>query len=188
LSEVLRFGSWYFHGTFKHEWLETRLQADGKYYFSCTDFDAEALYVLLLTMHKEAFYRFDNDYYETDLFPIADSLDTFVGITEIIDYYQMLPASCLIRRSSTHWFDQFRCNSLWGDWDLPEEYESEIMMWWCLAQNFEPLSKNGDLLQDAVKRVISKYARGLLENFGWPIRRQQLEEVEHWREWSAAYA
>lgn len=120
--------------------------------------------------------------------PTDVSLDTLVGITEIMDYYQMLLASCPIRRSSMHWFDQFQCNSLWGEWDLPEEYGSEIMMWWCLAQNFEPLSKNGDSLQDAVKRVISKYARGPLEDFGWPVRRQQLEEVENWLEWSAAYA
>lgn len=61
-SEVLRFGSWYFHGAFKHEWLETQLQTDGKYHFSCTDFDVEALYILLLTMHKETLYRLDDDY------------------------------------------------------------------------------------------------------------------------------
>lgn len=61
-------------------------------------------------------------------------------------------------------------------------------MWWCLAHNFEPLSENGNSLQDAVERVMSKYARGTLESFGWPIRRQQLEEVEYWREWAAAYA
>jgi hypothetical protein len=100
----------------------------------------------------------------------------------------MLPASSLIRRPSTRWLDQFQYNSLWGEWNLPGEYGSEIMMWWCLAQDFELLSKNGDSLQDAVKRVISRFARGPLEDFGWPIRRQQLEEVEYWREWSAAYA
>ena len=189
-SKVLCLTSHYFHQAFQHKWLETTLQADEKYHFSCTGFDAEAMYVLLLTLHKEALYRSDYDYRVTQSLPSEVPLDTLMGMVEIMDYWQTLPASQILQHTSERWFEQFQFKSsrVWNDWDLPDEYGSEIMMWWCLAENFDPVSKNGMSLRDAVERVIFKNAKGPIEGFGWPIRKQQLEELEYWRDWNASYA
>ena len=62
------------------------------------------------------------------------------------------------------------------------------MMWWCLAQNFDPVSKNGMSLRDAVESVIYKNAKGSIVNFGWPIRKQQLEDLEYLCDWNTSYA
>ena len=135
-SKVLCLTSHYFHQAFQHKWLETTLQADEKYHFSCTGFDAEAMYVLLLTLHKEALYRSDYDYRVTQSLPSEVPLDTLMGMVQIMDYWQTLPASQILQHTSERWFEQFQFKSsrVWNDWDLPDEYGSEIMMWWCLAE------------------------------------------------------
>ena len=96
----------------------------------------------------------------------------------------MRPASCLLARSSNHWFDHFQCDSVWN---LPNEYGEEIMMCWCLARGFEPRLQNGLGLQEAAERLIFRHANGPIESFGWPIRQDDLDDMEVCREWLGEY-
>lgn len=175
-SEVLRSESFYFNARFGPSWAPA-MRSDGKYHLNCDNLDTVGLYVLLLTMHQPfSSRRHDGRLLAQIGLPSTVSLETLAGIVRITDYFQMRPASCLLGDSSNRWFDQFRGRD--RAWVLPNSYGEEIMMWWCLARDFEMRS-----LKVAVEQVIFRHT-GKIENFGWPICRDELDGIEQGRGWS----
>jgi hypothetical protein len=171
-SQVLRAESFYFVARFKSLW-GLAVESDGKYHLSCEEHDAVGLNILLVAMHQ-SFSARQQAGGPVGL-PSTVSLETLTGIVRTTDWFQMRPASDTLGAWSLRWFYQFQCRN--GTWVLPNRYGEEIMMWWCLARDFEIRS-----LQSAAESVIFQHT-GKIEGFKCPIRKSELDGLELERQW-----
>ncbi|KAJ4378283.1 hypothetical protein N0V86_005983 [Didymella sp. IMI 355093] len=171
-SQVLSAESFYFVARFKSSWAPA-VQSDGKYHLSCEEHDAVGLNILLVTIHQPFSAR-QRAGGPVGL-PSTVSLETLTGIVRTTDYFQMRPASDTLGTWSMRWFYQFQRHN--GTWLLPNRYGEEIMMWWCLARDFEIRS-----LQLAAESIIFQHT-GRIEGFDCPIRRPELDGLEEERQW-----
>ncbi|KAJ4994199.1 hypothetical protein SVAN01_00028 [Stagonosporopsis vannaccii] len=114
------------------------------------------------------------------------SLDVLVDIMWATEYFQP-PAACdSVADCLTPWFKQF-LREHDRQWDLPRQYDQELMMYWCLARCFQPTvsARNEIRLQMAIECVVFAY-KGTIEDFGWSTRPADLEDLETRHEWHAA--
>lgn len=179
-STVLQRQSFYFKIQFRTRFAPTK-QADGKYhvYSGYIGADLVGFLILLLAMHQDFSTRTQDGRYLAVQLPATVPLNTLISIMDITDYFIMRRACDILADSSASWFEQFKRN---GKWAVPKKYKARLMMWWCLAREFEPCISGGDTLQMAVKRVIFKH-EGTIANNEWPIRQAEFDGLEEDRKW-----
>ena len=173
-SAALQRESAFFENHFKDFWAPP-VQA-GKYHLLCGFNGAElvGLLVLLLTMHQNFATRTSNNC----LLPRTVSMSTLSSIIRMTDFFLVRSAGELLQHPTVRWLDAFKRDD--GRWALPKSMKGRLMLWYCLSRD---LGEYG--LNEAVNHSIVRYSRpGTLDNnFGWPVRMEELEDLDQERGW-----
>jgi hypothetical protein len=190
-SEILSSKPQYFRALFSRPWKDRELRED-KYYIRLQSLPGRALYLLLTSMHKPAELLFAEKSYKerrwSDEHEMPDTvpLKVLVDIILCVDYLDCDRKCHFSPLVVDRWFHKF-CNEQ-GEWYLPDQYDEELMTWWCLSKYFEPQPLQSLWYVDPFKSLcyvtekVIMNAPEAIQSFGLPVTRAQIDRLKQQRE------
>ncbi|KAL5411204.1 hypothetical protein PMIN04_010326 [Paraphaeosphaeria minitans] len=111
---------WFRRTLTREEYIEaSKDPSDGRYHIPASDWDEEALLILLNIFHVR-----------TRRIPATVSLEMLAKIAVLVDYYELEDAE-VMERDVRDWIAQLRCNI-----PVPSFYCRDLMLWICISRTF----------------------------------------------------
>ena len=132
---------------FTESWKDS---TDGRYHIQASDWDAEALLILLSIFHLR-----------TRQVPRAVSLEMLAKLAVLVDYYELENAE-VMERDVKEWITNLRRSVA-----IPPSYCRDLMLWICVSQVFR--------MQEEFTRataVAIKTSKGLIQTLDLPIQQK----------------
>ncbi|KAH8655654.1 hypothetical protein BX600DRAFT_385449, partial [Xylariales sp. PMI_506] len=142
-SMHLKLACVYFKKMFQRSWKESSVFIDGYYTVTASEWDAEALLILMNVIHG----RSRN-------VPRSISLEMLAKIAVLVDYYKCYE---VVEFHVENWIQELSRS-------LPNEYNRDLVLWLTVSWVFSHA-----ILFKAITKVATKESKGPLQTFGLPV-------------------